>query len=203
MSEIRDTLIMPCRHLCLCKICAINLRVQSNNCPICRIPFIALVQIKLFKKKDLNQQKDHLKENLNKLPIVTLNSMNDQGKLNEQIIEIHDKVESSAGNELSKKDMLLNSENNLNNNLTNTNKKNKTKNKLMEIYECVTIYEAFNTNLNNSSSCMINGDKKLDDIAQMALNKPKKNKSKSKKSNLNIVNTNPSEDNTGILLDNI
>ena len=38
MSEIRDVIIMPCRHLCLCKMCAVNLRVQSNNCPICRIP---------------------------------------------------------------------------------------------------------------------------------------------------------------------
>ncbi len=37
-SEIRDVIIMPCRHLCLCKMCAANLRVQSNNCPICRIP---------------------------------------------------------------------------------------------------------------------------------------------------------------------
>jgi hypothetical protein len=52
MCETRDTLILPCRHLCLCKLCAMNLRVQSNNCPICRIPFIALIQVKLFKKRE-------------------------------------------------------------------------------------------------------------------------------------------------------
>jgi hypothetical protein len=50
MCETRDTLILPCRHLCLCKLCAINLRVQSNNCPICRIPFVALLQVKLVRK---------------------------------------------------------------------------------------------------------------------------------------------------------
>lgn len=46
MSELRDTLILPCRHLCLCKICADNLRYQANNCPICRAPFIALLRVK-------------------------------------------------------------------------------------------------------------------------------------------------------------
>lgn len=59
MSEIRDVIIMPCRHLCLCKMCAINLRVQSNNCPICRIPFIALLQIKLLRKKDPTTLEKH------------------------------------------------------------------------------------------------------------------------------------------------
>ncbi len=65
MSEIRDVIIMPCRHLCLCKMCATNLRVQSNNCPICRIPFIALLQIKLVRKreeKEKKKQQQHLEE---------------------------------------------------------------------------------------------------------------------------------------------
>ena len=52
MCEIRNTLILPCRHLCLCRICAVNLRIQSNNCPICRIPFVALLQLKLLRKKE-------------------------------------------------------------------------------------------------------------------------------------------------------
>ncbi|KXJ08562.1 RING finger protein 157 [Exaiptasia diaphana] len=36
MCEMRDTLILPCRHLCLCRACADSLRYQSSNCPICR-----------------------------------------------------------------------------------------------------------------------------------------------------------------------
>ncbi|OQR78290.1 RING finger protein-like [Tropilaelaps mercedesae] len=50
MSEPRDTLILPCRHLCLCAACADSLRYQANNCPICRAPFRALLQIRAVRK---------------------------------------------------------------------------------------------------------------------------------------------------------
>ncbi|XP_070151979.1 E3 ubiquitin ligase Rnf157 isoform X2 [Polyergus mexicanus] len=50
MSDVRDTLILPCRHLCLCNSCADSLRYQANNCPICRAPFRALLQIKALQK---------------------------------------------------------------------------------------------------------------------------------------------------------
>uniref|UniRef100_A0A8C9VXJ3 E3 ubiquitin-protein ligase n=1 Tax=Scleropages formosus TaxID=113540 RepID=A0A8C9VXJ3_SCLFO len=51
LSDLRDTLILPCRHLCLCNSCADTLRYQANNCPICRLPFRALLQIRALKKK--------------------------------------------------------------------------------------------------------------------------------------------------------
>jgi hypothetical protein len=51
MCETRDTLILPCRHLCLCNSCADNLRYQANNCPICRAKFHALLQIKAMRKR--------------------------------------------------------------------------------------------------------------------------------------------------------
>nr|XP_045618990.1 probable E3 ubiquitin-protein ligase MGRN1 isoform X8 [Procambarus clarkii] len=50
MCNLRDTLILPCRHLCLCNCCADSLRYQANNCPICRAPFRALLQIKALQK---------------------------------------------------------------------------------------------------------------------------------------------------------
>lgn len=50
MSDVRDTLILPCRHLCLCNSCADSLRYQASNCPICRAPFRALLQIKALRK---------------------------------------------------------------------------------------------------------------------------------------------------------
>lgn len=37
LSDVRDTLILPCRHLCLCNACADTLRYQANCCPICRL----------------------------------------------------------------------------------------------------------------------------------------------------------------------
>ncbi|XP_072415544.1 E3 ubiquitin-protein ligase MGRN1-like isoform X2 [Chiloscyllium punctatum] len=51
LSDLRDTLILPCRHLCLCSTCADTLRYQANNCPICRLPFRALLQIRAVRKK--------------------------------------------------------------------------------------------------------------------------------------------------------
>ncbi|XP_022542288.1 E3 ubiquitin ligase RNF157 isoform X2 [Astyanax mexicanus] len=51
LSDVRDTLILPCRHLCLCNACADTLRYQANCCPICRLPFRALLQIRALRKK--------------------------------------------------------------------------------------------------------------------------------------------------------
>ena len=45
LTDIRNVLLLPCRHLCLCGSCAENLKFQSANCPICRVPFRALLQI--------------------------------------------------------------------------------------------------------------------------------------------------------------
>lgn len=46
MSEERDTMLLPCRHLCLCSPCAKSLRYQANSCPICRCPFKAALNIR-------------------------------------------------------------------------------------------------------------------------------------------------------------
>lgn len=47
MSDTKDTVVLPCRHMCLCSQCAEQLRFQSNRCPICRQPFHALLQIRI------------------------------------------------------------------------------------------------------------------------------------------------------------
>eukprot|EP00245_Coleochaete_scutata_P010203 TRINITY_DN352_c0_g1_i1.p1 TRINITY_DN352_c0_g1~~TRINITY_DN352_c0_g1_i1.p1 ORF type:complete len:344 (-),score=45.99 TRINITY_DN352_c0_g1_i1:687-1718(-) len=47
LEEIRDTLALPCRHLCMCSDCAKALRYQTNKCPICRCVVDSLLQIKL------------------------------------------------------------------------------------------------------------------------------------------------------------
>ncbi|CAI5942661.1 unnamed protein product [Closterium sp. NIES-65] len=47
LEDPRDTLVLPCRHLCLCLHCAKALRFQSNKCPICRSVVQSLLQIKL------------------------------------------------------------------------------------------------------------------------------------------------------------
>jgi hypothetical protein len=47
LSEIRDTMILPCRHVCLCNYCSIALSSQiRKSCPVCRGNIIELVRIK-------------------------------------------------------------------------------------------------------------------------------------------------------------
>jgi len=36
LSERKDTVILPCRHLCVCHSCAQVLKLSTNKCPICR-----------------------------------------------------------------------------------------------------------------------------------------------------------------------
>jgi len=45
LSLQRDTLIIPCRHFCVCHQCAQELRRQTNKCPICRGCARAMVKI--------------------------------------------------------------------------------------------------------------------------------------------------------------
>lgn len=56
LTDNRNVLLLPCRHLCLCGTCAENLKYQSANCPICRIPFRALLQINALRYRDLIQE---------------------------------------------------------------------------------------------------------------------------------------------------
>lgn len=50
MSEERDTMLLPCRHMCLCSSCAQSLRYQSSSCPICRCPFKAALNIRFTRR---------------------------------------------------------------------------------------------------------------------------------------------------------
>ncbi|XP_066933819.1 E3 ubiquitin-protein ligase MGRN1-like [Clytia hemisphaerica] len=50
MSSLRDTVMLPCRHLCLCSDCAGHMRNKQSRCPICRANFYALLQIKGVRK---------------------------------------------------------------------------------------------------------------------------------------------------------
>ncbi|KAJ0234882.1 E3 ubiquitin-protein ligase LUL1 [Hirschfeldia incana] len=45
LSEPRDTIVLPCRHMCMCSGCAKALRFQKNECPVCRQPAERLVEL--------------------------------------------------------------------------------------------------------------------------------------------------------------
>ena len=48
LSEKRDTIVLPCRHMCLCAECAGLLSNRADRCPICREGCQALLQISEF-----------------------------------------------------------------------------------------------------------------------------------------------------------
>lgn len=84
ISESRDTLILPCRHLCLCNSCADSLRYQANNCPICRAPFRALLQIRAVQKSstpviNLNPQEGSENIPLGYMPVSLIEALNGPG----------------------------------------------------------------------------------------------------------------------------
>ncbi|KAJ2165320.1 hypothetical protein GGH15_003432 [Coemansia sp. RSA 562] len=45
LSDDRDTVMLPCRHLCMCRECANTYRQQSNKCPICRTVIETILHI--------------------------------------------------------------------------------------------------------------------------------------------------------------
>uniref|UniRef100_A0A0D9V142 RING-type E3 ubiquitin transferase n=1 Tax=Leersia perrieri TaxID=77586 RepID=A0A0D9V142_9ORYZ len=55
LSEPRDTTVLPCRHMCLCRECAQLLRYQTNKCPICRQPVERFLEIE-FGSKPISHQ---------------------------------------------------------------------------------------------------------------------------------------------------
>ena len=58
MSEPRTTIVMPCRHMCLCEGCAESLKVQSVKCPICRGPVRGLLKVDVLPEDDNDSDND-------------------------------------------------------------------------------------------------------------------------------------------------
>lgn len=58
MTNAKDTMALPCRHMCLCSGCAEVLRHQVNKCPICRAPFHSLLQVRVLIPEDVNYSDD-------------------------------------------------------------------------------------------------------------------------------------------------
>ena len=51
-TVVKDTVVLPCRHLCLCQACSQIVRMQNNTCPICRTRIESFMHIKF--KEDEN-----------------------------------------------------------------------------------------------------------------------------------------------------
>lgn len=58
MSEPRTTIVMPCRHMCLCEGCAESLKVQSVKCPICRGPVRGLLKVNVDAEDEQDEEEE-------------------------------------------------------------------------------------------------------------------------------------------------
>lgn len=45
-TATKDTVVLPCRHMCLCIDCSQIVRMQTNKCPICRTQVSSFLHIK-------------------------------------------------------------------------------------------------------------------------------------------------------------
>ncbi|CAL9130329.1 unnamed protein product [Musa acuminata var. zebrina] len=52
LSEPRETTVLPCRHMCMCRECAKVLRFQTNRCPMCRQLVEQLLEIKIHNRAE-------------------------------------------------------------------------------------------------------------------------------------------------------
>lgn len=52
LSDDKDTVLLPCRHLCMCRECANTYRQQSNKCPICRRVVESILHIQNTKEHE-------------------------------------------------------------------------------------------------------------------------------------------------------
>ena len=49
LSSQRDTVVFPCKHLCLCGTCCVSLSTGSRHmkkCPVCRVHIVCMLQLK-------------------------------------------------------------------------------------------------------------------------------------------------------------
>lgn len=59
LASVRDTTVLPCRHMCMCEACARELqRQQVSRCPICRDIIESLLHIKRPEKKGAEKKED-------------------------------------------------------------------------------------------------------------------------------------------------
>ncbi|CAD7696437.1 unnamed protein product [Ostreobium quekettii] len=63
LAAVRDTTVLPCRHMCMCEQCARELqRQQVSRCPICRDVIESLLHIKRPEKKAGEKKEETLAE---------------------------------------------------------------------------------------------------------------------------------------------
>ncbi len=49
MECTKDTMILPCRHFCLCHGCAIQVSMDKRQCPICRNSIASMLSMRSIK----------------------------------------------------------------------------------------------------------------------------------------------------------
>ncbi|GBF99856.1 hypothetical protein Rsub_12496 [Raphidocelis subcapitata] len=50
LCEERSAMVLPCRHMCLCRDCAVALKTRTNKCPVCRNPIQSLLHLTINRR---------------------------------------------------------------------------------------------------------------------------------------------------------
>ena len=62
LIEIKDTMLLPCRHLCVCQSCFLHI----DKCPICRVNFDNYVHISSTASTNSNNTNSNIPTTLSK-----------------------------------------------------------------------------------------------------------------------------------------
>jgi len=85
LTEMRDTVVIPCAHLCICHKCAQLLHYQSNKCPICRGVVRSMIRIKTNKLDERANYDSSSEEKKKEGPLLKKPPKRD---LQEEVVEI-------------------------------------------------------------------------------------------------------------------
>jgi len=87
MSEPKDTVCIPCRHLCVCHQCAQVLKFQSNKCPMCRSSVQSMLKIDITLQGEKAESNDSEESNNEEVVLIT-----NKKKQLEPLVEVGNEV---------------------------------------------------------------------------------------------------------------
>ena len=94
----KDTVVLPCRHMCLCMPCSQVIRHQQNNCPICRTKVSTFIQIKDDSTKA--EKEEAIQKAMNDVKVEKEGQEEEEQESEEEVEESKDSERREANSEM-------------------------------------------------------------------------------------------------------